>query len=311
MTLSRYSVDQMPDQTGRTFLITGANSGIGYEAAKHIARKNARIVMACRDPHKSDEAAARLRSETGAEVEVRALDLANLSSVRDFAGAFSRDHQALHVLINNAGVMACPRRTTADGFEMQLGTNHLGHFALTGLLLDRLLATPGSRVVTVSSAMHRMGKIRFADLMGERSYSRWPAYAQSKLANLLFAYELDRKLRAKGAATISAACHPGYSATNLQHAGPNLDGTTMAGRFMRLTNKLVAQSAEMGALPTVYAATAPEVEGGQYFGPDGLFEAAGYPVRVKSSKRSHDREAAAQLWARSEDLTGVHYAALA
>jgi NAD(P)-dependent dehydrogenase (short-subunit alcohol dehydrogenase family) len=304
MSLSSWSIDQIPGIGGKTIVVTGANSGIGYEAARLFAGKSAHVIIACRNKTKGNAAADKIRGEVeDASVDVRELDLANLSSVRDFAAAFDRDHGALHVLCNNAGVMAVPQSTTADGFEMQLGTNHLGHFALTGLLMNKMLATPGSRVVSVTSAVHHVGKINFGDLQSERSYSPWPAYAQSKLANLLFAYELNRQLRATNANTISLACHPGYSATNLQsHTGSNL-----MTRMMAWSNETIAQTATMGAMPTVFAATAPDAQGGDIIGPDGFMEISGYPVKSKSSKRSHDRNAQAELWRRSEELTNVNY----
>jgi hypothetical protein len=216
-------------------------------------------------------------------------------------------YPSLHVLCNNAGVMAIPHRKTADGFEMQLGTNHLGHFALTGLLLDRLLATPGARVVSVSSNAHKFGAMRWDDLQWERRYRKWFAYSQSKLANLLFAFELQRRLAAQGAGLISVGCHPGYAATNLQAAGPRMQGSSLGEGIMELANRLFAQSAAMGALPTLYAATAPDVKGGDYIGPDGLGEQWGYPKKVPSNARSRDADAQRRLWEISEQLTGVRY----
>ncbi|HVO24236.1 MAG TPA: oxidoreductase [Candidatus Margulisiibacteriota bacterium] len=308
---AHWTADDIPDLSGKTIIVTGGNSGIGYEAAKQLARKGARLVLACRDMEKARAAVAAIRGEQrAAAVETMQLDLASLASIRNFAAAFLAQPGALHVLCNNAGVMALPYRTTADGFEMQLGTNHLGHFALTGLLLDRLLATPGARVVNVSSGAHRFGSIRFDDLQWGRGYRKWGAYGQSKLANLLFTYELQRKLAAANAALISVACHPGYAATNLQLAGPRMEGATFIESLSQLANRLVAQSAAMGALPTLYAATAPDVRGGDYIGPDGLGEMWGYPKKVQSNRRSHDTAAAAKLWEVSERLTGVRYAAL-
>ena len=298
----------VPDQSGRIAVVTGANSGIGLEAVKVLARSGAHVVMACRDPRRAAEAVAEVSTaQPGARLEVMPLDLASLASVRDFAKALRDRHGRLDLLINNAGVMAIPRRTTADGFEMQLGTNHLGHFALTGLLLDRLAAAPGARVVTQSSTAHKAGRMRFDDLHSERSYQRWIAYAQSKLANLLFAFELARRLAASGRGVVSAACHPGYSATNLQFVGPRMDGSRFAEGVMAFGNRLFSQPADMGALPTLYAATAPDVRGGDYFGPDRFFETWGHPTKVGSSRASQDLDSARRLWEVSEQLTGVRY----
>ena len=220
-----WTAADIPDQTGQTAVVTGANSGIGLIAARELARAGATVVMACRDQGKGEDAIAELRKEVpGAEPQLRRLDLASLASVREFATAVSGQHGSIDLLVNNAGVMATPRRETADGFELQLGTNHLGHFALTGLLLQRLNAGPEPRVVTVTSTAHRTGRINFDDLQGEKRYFRWAAYGQSKLANLLFAYELQRRAEAAGLELRSIAAHPGYSATNLQSAGPGLGG---------------------------------------------------------------------------------------
>ncbi|HVN38504.1 MAG TPA: oxidoreductase [Myxococcota bacterium] len=302
----------VPSQRGRTIVVTGANSGIGLEAAKTLAGAGAHVVLACRDPRRADAAAASLRAaHPDARLEVLPLDLASLASVREFASAFSARHARLDVLVNNAGVMAIPRRVTADGFEMQLGTNHLGHFALTGLLLPRLLAAPAPRVVTVSSTAHRAGRMRFDDLQSERRYQRWLAYGQSKLANLLFGYELDRRARAAGRALVSAACHPGYSATNLQLVGPRMDGSRRMEALMDWANRVFSQDASMGALPTLFAATAPSVQGGDYYGPDRMFETWGHPTKVGSSARSRDALSARRLWQVSEELTGVRYEGLA
>lgn len=304
----RWLEAHIPPQAGKTVLITGANSGLGFEAAKVLAAKGARVIMAVRDQAKGERAAAEIRQATpAADLELLLLDLASLVSIRDAAAAVARPHDRLDVLINNAGVMAIPRRTTADGFEMQLGTNHLGHFALTGLLLPLILKTPAARVVTVSSSAHLLGRINFADLQGERRYQPWLAYGQSKLANLLFAYELQRRLAAAGSSAISIAAHPGYAATNLQAVGPEMAGSTLGKRLMTFANRFFARSAAMGALPEVYAATAPDVRGGDYIGPDGPLGQQGYPRKVQSSGRSHDRDVAARLWAVSEALMGVPF----
>ena len=298
----------IPDLTGKVAVITGANSGLGFEAAKILAAKGAHVVLAVRDTEKGKQAAAEIkRAVPAASLEVLALDLASLASIRRFAEAFPAAHGRLDMLINNAGVMAIPRRVTADGFEMQFGTNHLGHFALTGLLLPLILKTPSSRIVTVSSGAHMFGKINFDDLQSERSYSKWGAYGQSKLANLLFAYELQRKLDAAGSGTISVAAHPGYASTNLQSVGPQMEGSKLGERTMSAANRVLAQSAAMGALPEVYAATSPDVRGGDYIGPDGFMGQKGFPQKVGSNSRSYDQRVAARLWAVSEELTGVSY----
>jgi NAD(P)-dependent dehydrogenase (short-subunit alcohol dehydrogenase family) len=303
-----WTADDIPDLSGRTIVVTGGNSGIGYEAAREFARKRAEVILACRDLGKARTAAAQITaSATGANVKVMELDLSNLASVRGFSDAFHLQHQALDVLVNNAGVMAIPYRQTADGFEMQFGTNHLGHFALTGLLLDRLLATDGARVVNVSSGAHRMGKIRFDDLQWKNGYRKWMAYGQSKLANLLFTLELQRKVDSAGRKLLAVACHPGYAATNLQAAGPRMQGSTMLESFFSLGNRVFAQSAAMGALPTEYAAVAADVHGGDYIGPDGMAEMWGHPVHVGRSAAAQDAAAASRLWEVSEQLTNVHY----
>ena len=307
-----WTTERIPDQTGRTIVVTGANSGLGFETARALAGAGAHVVMACRDEGRARAAADAIRADdVRGELEILPLDLASLASVRDFAKAFSDRHRSLHVLINNAGIMAIPRRTTADGFEMQFGTNHLGHFALTGLLLERLLAVDGSRVVSVSSTAHKFGRIDFDDLQRERNYFRWSVYGQSKLANLHFAYELERRFRAKRIPCLSAACHPGWSATNLQLVGAHMDERRWLASLATGLNRLFSQDAAMGALPTLYAATAPEAMGGDFFGPDGFMEIKGHPRKVISSHRSHQRETAQRLWEVSEEFTGVRFEALA
>jgi hypothetical protein len=309
---ARWTTTDIPDQSGRVAIVTGANSGLGSETAFALAAKGAHVVLACRDAAKAQSALQVIRAASpAASVEVMALDLASLASVRAFAQAFVAQHERLDLLCNNAGVMAIPQRRTADGFEMQLGTNHLGHFALTGLLLPRLLATPKSRVVSVSSSLHRAGTMHWDDLQLERSYRKWRAYAQSKLANLLFAFELDRRLRKASASVISVAAHPGYAATNLQYVGARMQGARFFERLLALGNRFLAQSAAMGALPTLYAASAPEVQGGDYFGPAGLGETWGHPRQVGSTARSKNLADATRLWELSEALTGVRSSALA
>jgi NAD(P)-dependent dehydrogenase (short-subunit alcohol dehydrogenase family) len=261
-------------------------------------------VLACRNMQKGDTALQDCAGvEDGGELELEQLDLANLDSVREFAERFRSGHDGLDLLVNNAGVMASPRRSTADGFELQFGTNHLGHFALTGLLIGQMDGRDDARVVTLSSNAHRFGRIAFDNLGGDRHYFRWRAYGQSKLANLMFALELDRRLRAAGSTIKSLAAHPGYAATNLQFAGP--PGVDAA--VMKVLNKVVAQSDEMGALPTLYAATEPGLEGGTFCGPDGILEQRGHPKPVTSSGAARDEQVARRLWEVSEEMTGVRF----
>ncbi|MFB5758773.1 oxidoreductase [Paenibacillus medicaginis] len=293
-----WTENHMPDQTGRVAIVTGANSGIGWEAARALASKGATVIMACRSIAKAKPAADQIKApKLPGKVVVMALDLGDLASIRAFATAFRQGYQRLDLLINNAGVAHPPYRKTTQGFEQQFGINHLGHFALTGLLLDRLNATPGARIVTVSSISHRSGIIHFDDLNLERNYKPARGYAQSKLANLLFTYELQRRLATTGQSTLAVAVHPGWSATNaLRHSS-----------FMRRLNPIFAQPPKMGVLPTLYAATAPGVRGGDFFGPSNL-ELRGYPKKVDSSAHSHDEAVARRLWTVSEEMTQVKYA---
>ena len=301
---TKWTPDQIVAQTDRTAVVTGADGGLGRVIARELARAGARVVMASRDPTAASAAAAAIRATAPSAIVAAArLDLADLGSVRAFSQEYLATSDGLDLLINNAGVMAVPYQRTADGFELQLGVNHLGHFALTGLLLPALRERPGARVVTVSSLLHKLGRIRFDDLQGERRYGRWTAYNQSKLANLMFALELDRRFKAARLPLISVAAHPGYSATPLW-----LKATPWYMRTpLRLVNPLVAQSGERGALPTLYAATVPEVPGGSYVGPDGPGESRGYPRLVRPSRQALSRDAAARLWRISEQLTGVTY----
>jgi NAD(P)-dependent dehydrogenase (short-subunit alcohol dehydrogenase family) len=299
----------IPDLTGRTAIVTGANSGLGLQTALELARHGACVVLAVRDEARGATARGVIRQTApAAEVLVRQLDLADLASVRSFAGVLAEACDDVDILVNNAGLMAVPRATTADGFERQLGTNHLGHFALTGLLLPLLLAGAGARVVTVSSGVAQMGAMRFDDLQGERRYQRWRAYAQSKLANQLFAYELDRRARAAKVALTSVAAHPGYAATNLQSTSAS--GNPIGEAMMSIGNALFAQSDAAGALPQLYAATAPDVLGGEYYGPSSWFGLRGSPTRVAAPSQARDLAAAALLWTTSEELTGVTYPGL-
>ncbi len=305
----KWSADDMPDLTGRTAIVTGANSGVGLAAARELARHGADVTLAVRNTEKGSRARALILTDApNAQVEVEALDLADLASIRAFADRWSQAHpQGLDLLINNAGVMAIPQATTADGFEMQFGTNHLGHFALTGLLLPALVARPRSRVVTVSSNGHRFGRMNFDDLMGQRKYRSWGAYGQSKLANLLFTAELQRRLDANAIPVHAMAAHPGYAATNLQAVGPELSGRSWLRRPIELMNRFVGQSAAMGALPTLFAATAPGLPGDSYVGPDGFMEQRGHPRLVDRSSAAKNRADARRLWDESERLTGVTF----
>jgi NAD(P)-dependent dehydrogenase (short-subunit alcohol dehydrogenase family) len=305
MSNESWTASNVPDQTGRTAVITGANTGIGFEAAAVLAARGASVVLAVRNLDKGKDAAARIAAAApGADVTIQRLDLSSLDSVRSAAAELTAHHDKIDLLINNAGVMYTPRSTTADGFELQFGTNHLGHFALTSLLLGRLLPVPGSRVVTISSVGHRIrARIHFDDLQLERRYGRIAAYGQAKLANLMFTYELQRILAPAGT-TIAVAAHPGGSNTEL---GRNMPAALRI--LSRVLSPLLAQSAAMGALPTLRAATDPTVRGGEYYGPDGFQETRGHPVLVQSSAQSHDTEMQRRLWTVSEQLTGVTYPA--
>ncbi len=308
----RWTAADVPDQSGRTAVVTGASGGLGLETAEVLAARGATVVLAGRDLRKTERAADRIRSSApGASVLTAHLDLASLASVRAAAEQISDACASLDLLINNAGVMAIPREVTEDGFERTLATNHLGHFALTGLLLGRLLGTPGSRVVTVSSNGHREGDglMHLEDLQLARGYKPWPAYYRSKLANLLFTYELERRLTGAGAETRALAAHPGNARTDLWRHN-RLDRALYRPALRPLTFWF-AQSAHMGALATLRAATDPAARGGEYYGPPGRQQFTGHPVRVESSAQSHDEADAARLWSMSEELTGVSYGALA
>ncbi|HEX4356886.1 MAG TPA: SDR family NAD(P)-dependent oxidoreductase [Pseudonocardia sp.] len=300
----KWTEHTVPEQQDRVAVVTGANTGLGFETARVLAARGASVVLAVRDIEKGKRAAARItEAAPGADLTVQPLDLTSLESVRTAAAELRDKHPKIDLLVNNAGVMYPPRQSTRDGFELQFGVNHLGHFALTGLLLDRLLAAPGSRVVTVSSIGHRIrARIHFDDPQWERSYDRVGAYGQSKLANLLFTYELQRRLTAHGTSTLATAAHPGFSETELLRNSP-----AVLRRFEPLVARLLTQSAAMGALPTLRAATDPGVLGGQYYGPDGLGERAGHPRLVMSSAQSYDVAIQRRLWALSEELTGVSY----
>ncbi len=311
-----WSAEQIPDQSGRTAVITGANSGIGLVTARELARQGATVVVACRDTDKGDAAVVKMRAELGEQGEaaafhVRALDLASLDSVRSFASdAIAAFPDGIDLLVNNAGVMAPPRKETADGFELQFGTNHLGHFALTGLLFDELKKRPGSRVVTVSSNAHKMGKMNFEDLQSENSYRRWNAYGQSKLANLIFALDLQKRIDEAGLDMKSMAAHPGLSSTNLGSAGTGTGNgivNLLTTPVLKFSHVVFAQDAEHGALPTLFAAVSPGLAGGSYIGPDGIGEHRGSPTVVAPRKVAHDHEVAEKLWNASVELTGVGF----
>jgi NAD(P)-dependent dehydrogenase (short-subunit alcohol dehydrogenase family) len=310
--------EKMDDMSRKTVIVTGANSGLGYEAVRTFASHGAHVVLACRSTNRGEKAVERIHEESpDASTEVLELDLADLWSVKEFASAFTDDHDALHVLCNNAGVMAIPRQETTDGFETQFGVNHLGHFALTGLLMGHLRETEDrTRVVTQSSGLHENGEIDFDDLQSERSYDKWDAYSQSKLAHVLFAYELDRRLNnARNEVkdenevedVMSVACHPGYAATNLQLRCPEQSGSTLRLWMMKAANMVLAQDAERGALSMLYAATASDVAGGDYVGPGGFMNMRGSPTTQRSSERSYDEATAERLWTISEEMTGVTY----
>jgi NAD(P)-dependent dehydrogenase (short-subunit alcohol dehydrogenase family) len=295
---SQWIADVIPDLTGKKAVVTGASSGIGYETARALADHAATVILACRNAEKGRSAAERIvRKNPQAKSYFMPLDLSDLSSVRRFAGEFQARFEKLDILINNAGILLVPFGRTADGFELQFGVNHLGHFALTGLLIGRIRSTPGARVVTVGSASQRFAAIDFDNLNGEKGYGRWRAYACSKLANLLFTFELQRRFERARVDALAAAAHPGWTATNLFAHWPAVGGLS----------KAFAQPPAMGALPTLYAATAPDVRGGEYFGPGGFFHLSGRPVRVQPGSRSRDAAAAARLWNVSEEMTGVQY----
>jgi NAD(P)-dependent dehydrogenase (short-subunit alcohol dehydrogenase family) len=299
-----WTADDIPTQAGRTFIVTGANSGLGHVTTRELARHGAHVIMTARDRTKGERAIEGLRAgQPDASLELRHLDLSDLESVKAFAQGIIADRVPVDVLINNAGIMMPPRSLTKQGFELQFGTNHLGHFALTGLLLDRLRTGRDSRVVTVGSTAHKSGSIHFDDLTGERRYARWAFYCQSKFANAVFGLELDRRLRASGVPVKSILAHPGYSATNLQTSGP----TGFLNLLMRVGNRLIAQDVEIGVLSQLYAATDPRAEGGQFIGPDGRGEASGYPTIVQPIDPARVLETAQRLWRISEELTGVRF----
>lgn len=293
-----WSTKDIPDQTGRYAIVTGANSGIGFEAAKALAARGAHVTLACRNMDKANAAKAKIgKAVKGAKVETKQLDLADLASVKAFAEAYHQSPGRLDLLVNNAGVMVPPYGKTKDGFELQFGANHLGHFALTAQLMDLLDKSDSARIVNVSSMAHHAGDIRFDDLNWEKGYKRWSAYGQSKLANLLFTYELDRRLKSAGKTIAVTAAHPGWASTNLQR-------TTLA---LRIGNLFFGQAPKNGTLPTLRAATDPDAASGTYWGPRGFMETNGAPVKVDSNKKSKDPETARRLWEVSEQMTGQSF----
>jgi NAD(P)-dependent dehydrogenase (short-subunit alcohol dehydrogenase family) len=300
----KWTAADIPDQSGRIAVVTGANSGLGLVTARELARAGAHVVVAARDPNRGAKAVADIKAAVPrADLRFQPLDLADLSSVERFAEQVSAQYDGLDLLVNNAGVMALPYQQTADGFELQFGTNHLGHFALTGRLARLLAKRPESRVVTVSSGLAQRGRIDFGNLQGERKYQKWAAYSNTKLANLLFAFELDRRLPQVG----SYAAHPGFSATNLQPASAKATGNKLVEFVVGLGNKIIAQDVEMGALPSLYAATKPDLPSGSYIGPDGFMEQRGHPKIVKAIRAAYDEDLARKLWEVSEELTGVRF----
>lgn len=296
---SNWTEKDVKDQTGRIAIVTGANSGIGFETARVLAKKGAMVILGCRNINKGRQAINKIHTGTNkAKVELMELDLSNLQSVHNFSAAFLQKHDRLDLLINNAGVMVPPYSKTNDGFELQFGTNHLGHFGLTGLLIHLLKATPGSRIVNLSSMAHKGGKLNFDDLQWEkREYKPWQAYGDSKIANLYFTFELQRHLNENGNSTIATAAHPGWTATDLQR-------NSSLSNFL---NRFFAQQPHAGAWPTLLAAVDDSAKGGEYYGPCGFLEIKGHPKRVQPNKLAQDREVAARLWKVSEELTNIHF----
>ena len=304
----KWTSKDMPDLKDKNVVVTGANSGIGFEVTKKMASKGAHVIMACRSLERGGEAKERLEKDLeNPSLEVRKLDLGDLSSVSEFVEEYRANNDRLDILCNNAGVMAIPRQETIDGFEKQFGINHLGHFALTCKLMPVLEESDEARIITQSSGLHENGSINFDDLMMEEDYDKWSAYAQSKLANILFAYELQKRLKDKDTDIKSVACHPGYASTNLQYRGPQEEGSKLKLAGMKLANTLFAQSAAKGALPMLYAATSKDIEGGEYIGPGGLGKMRGYPEVQDSSPESQNKDVAEALWTRSEALVDEEF----
>ena len=306
--MNGWTAAQIPPQHGRVAVVTGANSGLGFATARELARRGARVVMGCRDAAKGEAARTQIAAEVpGADIAVEPLDLADLASVADFARRQLAREARLDLLINNAGIMGVPDRRTRDGFELQFGTNHLGHFALAARLHGAIARTPGSRVVTVTSLGYRIGRIDFGDLEMRRGYDRWRAYGRSKLANLLFAGEYQRRLAAAGSSAKSVAAHPGYAATNLQQIEASTIAQHAYNWIVAISNRTLAMSAEAGALPQLYAATAPDVAPGGFYGPRGWFGMRGAPAPQEATPFAQDRALAERLWKRSEELVGMKF----
>lgn len=306
--MDKWNPRKIPDQGGRTAVVTGANSGIGFETAKVLSEKGCRVVMACRSKKKGEEARDQIKRDfPSADLHVMKLDLADLESVREFVSDFKDFSSGLDLLINNAGIMAIPLRRTSQGFEMQFGVNHLGHFALTGLLFGLLKNTVGSRIVNVSSPAHRFGTIRFHDLHWEKGYRKWKAYGMSKLANILFTYELAERISSLDIDMKVLAAHPGYADSRLIEKGPEMRGRKFLVKSSRVVNRIFAQSASMGALPILYAALDPGAENKGYYGPGGLAGLWGYPVRTWPSGQKIKNNGKIQLWDISENLTGTRF----
>ena len=311
MRKKKWTVDDIPQQDGKIALVTGANSGLGFNTTRALANKGTKVIMACRNLEKGEMARQRIINEgVVVEPELWHLDLASLGSVKDFALKVTAAHEKLDLLINNAGLMAIPYDRTEDGFEMQFGVNHLGHFALTAILWPVLSATEGSRVIQVSSLAHLIGEIRFDDINWEKGYKKWGAYGMSKLANLLFVRELANRVTETGSGVTVAAAHPGYADTELQAKSAKMEGKQLGAKAMNLINKVLAQSGEKGALPSLYAATADGVEQGAFFGPGGLLKMQGWPVVDYPNKKLVTNEVAAQLWEVSEALTSMEFRVL-
>lgn len=304
--MAKWTTNNIPDQTGRVVIITGANSGLGYETALALGKKNATVIMACRNISKGESARDQILAEVPqANLNLMQLDLGSLESVHQFASNFREKYSQLDLLINNAGIMAIPRSETKDGFETQFGVNHLGHFALTGLLIDMIVQTENSRVVNVSSSANYMGRINFDDLMGEQSYSRYMAYGQSKLANVLFSNELNRRLESAGVSTISLSSEPGLAKTNLQTTTAHHSGNILERIFYPIMMNTMAHSQAMGALTQLFAAIAPEANGRDYIAPE--FMMRGHPKKARANKSAYDKAIAKRLWEVSEELTSVTF----